>query len=142
MDDTKRTKKQLEVMLTHTELAAYSETLAIEVRNVLDLRAEKKNFDKRMGDAIKEKEKEVVEVAAKVAEKKEYREVDCMWEYDWNRNIKVLTRLDTFEVVESRVIPADERQLYLDGIEAERKLSAEDAAGVAADTEHEERADA
>jgi hypothetical protein len=142
MDDTKRTKKQLEVMLTHTELAAYSETLAIEVRNVADLKDEKKNFDKRMGDAIKEKEKEVSEVAMKVAEKKERREVDCLWDHDWNRNVKVLTRLDTFEVVESRVIPADERQLYLDGIEAKRALSAEDAAMVAADTEHEVRSNA
>jgi hypothetical protein len=125
MDDTKKVKKDLEVSLTHAEWSAYSETLAIEVQNVYQLRQEKKAFDKRMGDAIKEKEDEVAEVVKKVATKKELREVECMWEYDWNRNTKTLLRLDTFEQVEERVIDPKERQLYLDGIEKAKEEAAE-----------------
>jgi hypothetical protein len=111
MDTT--TTRQLEVSLTTDEVAAYAKTLAIETQNRNDLKSEAKKVAKVYKDNINEKEAEIKILASAVKDEKEKREVSCRWRYDWTRNVKTLTRSDTFEIVEERVIDAAERQEHM-----------------------------
>lgn len=81
---------------------------------------------KRFNDELKEKRKQINEASERVRTEKEYLDIECRWEYNWNRNIKTLVRLDTFQDVEERVIDKEERQLYLDGIKAAEKAATTD----------------
>lgn len=110
--------KQLEVSLTDPEVAAYAESLAIEVKNNLDVKAEAKAAAKEFKGRLDMIDIDVKNFAERVRSKKEYRSVECEWKVDFDRNTKTLVRLDTMREVETRVLTAEERQLVLEGMEA------------------------
>lgn len=105
--------RRLDVNLTAEETAAYSQTLAAEVENHNTLVREAKNIAAACKKNINEKKEEVDDLATKVRNQKEPRDVSCKWDFDFNANTKRLIRQDTFELVETRVIEASERQAYL-----------------------------
>jgi len=105
--------RSLDVNLTAEELAAYSQALAVEVENHNTLVKEAKAIAKACKKNIDEKKGDVDILAYKVRSQKEPRDVSCKWDFDFNANTKRLIRQDTFELVETRVIEASERQAYL-----------------------------
>jgi hypothetical protein len=46
--------------------------------------------------------------------RKEMREVECDWRYDWPKSVKILYRTDTFEEVDRKPITDAERQIQLE----------------------------
>jgi hypothetical protein len=106
-------KRNLDVELTDLEVAAYADSLAIDKINLDNMKEEKARSNKAYTESIKELDEALTEVAIKVRSKKEEREVECRWDYDFTLNTKTLIRTDTGEVVETRVIEASERQEQL-----------------------------
>jgi len=69
-------------------------------------------------DKIKTADVQIQSLARKISTGKEFREVECAWNYDWNGGRKFLIRQDTFDQIDVRSITDDERQQHFD-IEAE-----------------------
>jgi len=105
--------RSLDVNLTAEELAAYSQALAADVESHNTLVKEAKALAAACKKGIDAMKDNVDWMAYKVRNQKEPRDVSCKWDFDFNANTKRLIRQDSFELVETRVIEASERQAYL-----------------------------
>lgn len=105
--------RNLPVKLKEDEVAAKSQELAASIRILEDMEITLKSVSKKLKDDITAKNKEVLNLARIVTDKIEYRDVEC-YEY---RNLTTFTveiiRFDTSEIVATRPMTQNERQLVM-----------------------------
>jgi len=111
--------RTLPVLLTDRELLDRGEALALErfARNHCD--ADRKAAAAGFKEQLEVFEAEIDRLAGIVREKAEPRPVECKNVRDLDRGVIEVTRLDTGEIVESRVMTEQERQVRMFDPEAE-----------------------
>lgn len=105
--------RMLPVKLTETELLAKGDELARkfhEANTEEDQQKEAKAAMKERFDKLKREARELGEI---VRSKREMREVEVIARHDLERHVVETVRVDTNEVVETRMMNADERNLKL-----------------------------
>lgn len=107
-------RNELECNLTDKEVATYSGELARLTQEQSELEDRKKevsaNYKARIDACISQ----MRVIARKVSTRKEMRDVDVRWNFDFMANCKVLERLDTLEIIDTRALTENERQMCLD----------------------------
>lgn len=103
-------KKNLECDLRDDELLKYSQEMAEYLSKKSGAEAQKKSFNAQIGSVIAECEEHLNLLGNKIRSKKEYRDVECRIEYDWDRKIKTWYRNDTNAFVYEDVITIDDLQ--------------------------------
>lgn len=68
----------------------------------------------RISAAMKPVKSQIEDLVPIIDTRKEVREVECDWRYDWPKSIKILYRTDTMEEVERKPITDAERQIQLE----------------------------
>ncbi|HEX5656191.1 MAG TPA: hypothetical protein VFX59_03310 [Polyangiales bacterium] len=103
--------RKLPVTLTAGEKALRGEEMAREVSRHAALEVQKKDETKRLGELIKDSDERIAELALQVNTGIEHREVRCVELPRHARNVVEIQRADTGEIVDSRPMRADERQV-------------------------------
>ena len=99
--------------LNDEEVADYSKQLADATQDVCALEDEKKTIGQDYNAKISRQQSLARDMARKVSTRKEMRDTECRWRYDWEADEKHLIRLDTYECIESDTIKEYERQQEL-----------------------------
>lgn len=76
-----------------------------------EIEREKKSTMDTFKDQLSATDAGIHRMATAIRDGFERRDVDCEWLYHWDSFTKELVRHDTDEVIETKVIEADERQL-------------------------------
>jgi hypothetical protein len=105
------TQRELYCPLTPHELTQRSAELAHLIQKQTETEVEKKSVMSAFTDRINKGIMDIRVMARVVAEERERRQVECKWEYDYERGIKQLVRLDLSEIVEEIPLSEKERQL-------------------------------
>jgi len=107
MKELKTTEtRHLDCNLTDEELKQYGEDLAHRFMDVQALQVERA----RINAKIKPIEQEIETIVVKIDTKKEVREVECDWFYDWHKGKKWLVRTDTYETVPHTTLDITEEE--------------------------------
>lgn len=107
-------RRELECTLTSEQTRTYSGELARLTQSQAELEDKKKEVTADYKAKIDACISQSRVIARKVSSGKEMRDVECRWDYIWNENIKYLIRLDTFEIIDSKVITEDEKQRHFE----------------------------
>ena len=107
-------RSELECILTDEQAKTYSNELARLTQTQAELEDRKKEITSDYKSRIDACISQTRVIARKVSTGKEMRDVEVRWEFDFPANVKFLTRLDTFEVIDSRPLTDNERQMCLD----------------------------
>lgn len=113
--------EHLSCALTEDELARYSQEMAELNQRKVEVEAEKKESMKDYGAKLQHLESNVNLIGRKIITKKEARDVNCFWEFDYTTGEKTLTRMDTGEIVKKETISAHERQKHMEFIESKNE---------------------
>jgi len=105
--------EQLPVELTHEELEAKRKELASLFRRDRDAEQEKKDATKRLGEELKSIRQDLDNLEEQCTSGRELREVEVVEQADPNQGIMRVIRIDTGEVVSTRPLTADERQVAM-----------------------------
>jgi DNA-directed RNA polymerase subunit RPC12/RpoP len=106
--------RHLRYNFTQEELSGLSRELAENVRAKCIKEDEKKSITSQYGAEIDGLQAKITNAAEKVGSGYEMRMVKCAVLLDYDADVKVVTRLDTGEVVTSDKIPDGERQMGLE----------------------------
>lgn len=106
-------RQELECVLTDSQIKTYSAELARLTQEQAELEDRKKEVTAGYKARIDACISSTRVVARKVATGKEMRDVDVRWELDFDSNAKYLFRLDTYQVVDTKPLTEDERQMCL-----------------------------
>jgi hypothetical protein len=119
MTKQEETHRTLQCVLTNDELLKYSRELAQANQDLSALEDKKKDVVAGFTAQAKRIEADINMNALKVSTGKEMRDVKCVWDYDYERKIKILTRLDTGEVLQEDELTPEELQevLPLEGVD-------------------------
>lgn len=101
----------LPVRLTEEELRAKAQLQARAMREYGDIEAKKKAVTADFGDQLKEKRKELDQLAREVSTGMETRAVECDLVPIWSSFTVVTVRRDTKDTVETRPMTHPERQM-------------------------------
>jgi len=107
-------RKELQCNLTDEELNVYRDELARLTTEEIEIEAAKKEAVSEFGAKLQKCVAARRLLATKISTKKEYRQVDVEWRKHFEQNCATLIRLDTYEVVDTRPLSAEERQQELD----------------------------
>jgi hypothetical protein len=113
--------EHLSCALTEEEVAKYSQEMAELNQRKVEVEAEKKEKMKDYGAKLQHLESGVNVLGRKVITKKEARDVNCFWEFNFDEGEKVLYRKDTGERVKGETISAMERQRHMEFIESKNE---------------------
>lgn len=105
--------KEIPFDLTDDEVREYSEQLARGIQDIEGMKGARKIEVKQRNVEILELQDQVDDLADKVINRTELREVECEWRKDFDAAMMVMVRLDTLEIVDSRPMDEDEKQLGL-----------------------------
>lgn len=108
------TRRSLVVNLTEQEIMEYSKELARTTTLQAEIEEEKKTVTSSFKEKLDRCISDSRSLARKISTRQDYREVECEWRFDYNRRVKTLFRMDTWEQVEERKLTADELQDELD----------------------------
>lgn len=111
----------LSCALTEEQVAGYSQDMAGLHQTKLEVEDQKKEMTKDFGARIQKFESDIHVLSRKITTKKEARDVNCFWEFDYSKGEKTLFRTDTGEAVKVETISAIERQRYIEFVEKENK---------------------
>lgn len=101
-------------MLTDSEKLTYGEEVGNLDGEIIAKEAEKKDFNDQINNQIKGASARIRDLATNLRRGSEERLVDCEWRFGIpDKNSKVLVRLDTDEVVETKALTPEDRQLWL-----------------------------
>lgn len=100
----------LPCVLTREELEDRSKRLAAAVQAQNELEKEKKSINDQLKARDAVLVAEITNMSGQITTGKEYRPVECKWEYNWDAGWKYLTRTDNDETIERMRISEDERQ--------------------------------
>jgi hypothetical protein len=106
-------EQKLPVRLTHDELIERGNALALERQRYNELEMAAKNAAKKAKDDLAEIDAEIDRLAGIVRAKAEPRPVRCKTARDFERGVVETMRLDTGEIVDSRVMTEQERQVRM-----------------------------
>lgn len=107
-------KVSLACKLTDAEKLQYSKTLAASIAQKRGAEDNMKSHQTQLKAEIAGQEATINLLSEKINSGHEYREVDCVFDYNWKAKIKTLVRLDTGETVREAPIDASELQQRLD----------------------------
>ena len=111
--------KSLKCKLTDAEKALLSQRVVELVSKKEEVERQKAAASSRYGGELKEIWSEIAELSQRHREGFEYREVECYTEFSWTDGVAKVIRSDTYEMVSSRTISDDERQMHIDELEQE-----------------------
>ena len=106
--------RELSCGLTRDQLDIYRDQLADQTARKIELEAEKSRLSKDYGARIAEMETSNAVISRKISNRSEMRPVECRWSFNWQLGLKYLTRIDTGEVIDTKVITESDSQLYFD----------------------------
>ncbi len=115
---TTKTTRDFACTLTELEKLEYGKKLADLGYSKEQIEADKKAATEGFKQQLAAVESGSKRLISAIRDGMERREVDCEWIYRWESLTKELVRCDTGEIVEREVIGVDERQIGLDGIDA------------------------
>lgn len=110
MLETKDCVETLLCELSEKDVVLYSQAMADVNQLKIKLETEKKEITKDIGARLQKYVADINLLSLRVSTKKETRDVDCRWEFDFDAGEKTLYRLDTAEVVRTEAIADEERQ--------------------------------
>lgn len=107
----KKESRYLQCVLSEEELKKYSSDLARAAQDKNEIESRKKQAMSDFNAQISAKDADIVSFATKINNGWEFRNIDCRWEYNWDKAVKSLFREDTLECI-ARNIPLedDEKQ--------------------------------
>ena len=108
--ETKPTEEHLAVILTQEELIDLSRKLAKANEDGVEIENRKKDVVADFAARIKKIEAITGALARIVSSGKEYRDVKCLWTFNYTQGYKELKRLDTGDVVKHQELSQVERQ--------------------------------
>jgi hypothetical protein len=106
-------RQELECILTEKEKQTYSGELARLTQEQAELEDRKKEISASYKARIDACISQTRVIARKVSSGKEMRETEVRWNYDYLANCKCLFRLDTGELLDTKALTEDERQMCL-----------------------------
>lgn len=109
----KEMTKNLKCMLTPDETRTYGMELARANASKDEAEERKKEVDAQLKAEIESHSTRALNLARKINNGYEYRDVKCSMAFDWEANSVTVTRTDTDEVIELRAMTEDERQTTL-----------------------------
>ena len=107
----------LPVELTPDEVRAKGVELAARVDEMYAIDVERKEAAAAIRERRADVEAQVIELKGEVRSGREYREVECRLEPDFQAGVMQIVRVDTGEFVRSRPLSPDERQPALFAID-------------------------
>jgi len=110
--DSRITSMPLEVRLSERELKQASKLLADALQKKGQLEAETESFKADVKSKVKEFDEQIARCAYLVNTEKEIRQVECEEQFDWDKSLKMIVRLDTGEVVNTVKVTNEERQMF------------------------------
>ncbi len=117
--DMKGCVEELPCQLTNEEKIDFSLKLAGLFQQQMEIEEKKKQAVNEFGARLKKVGGEIHYFSNVISSGKESRNVKCTLEYLWAAGKKILTRLDTNEVVSEEIISDFERQQHMDFVERE-----------------------
>jgi hypothetical protein len=108
--EEKPCEEYLPCVLTQEEFLDRSKKLAKANEDAEDLLKKKKDVTADFAAQQKKIESLIGVLSRKVSTGKEYRDVKCVWEFNYKSGVKRLRRLDTSEIVKEGTITQQERQ--------------------------------
>ena len=121
-------KLMLPCVLTNDEKLSYGLEMATETQRVVECEGRKQSFNSSIKAEIETHEARAHEIGNKLTSGKEYRDVECKIERNWEEKTRRWIRLDTGEIAKEDIIPEHELQEELELNEA--KNAKEQAAAV------------
>lgn len=105
--------RMLKCVFTEHEMTAFRDQIADEIVELGSLEDEKKAVVSGFSAKINEKKASTNNLASKIKNGYEYREIRCLVSYDYHNGIKTIAREDTGEIVAEERISEDECQRIL-----------------------------
>ena len=102
--------QSLPVKLTQEEIVECAKSLARTTNELSGTVARKEEVTSQFGTDIKKLKAMADSISIKISNGYEYRDVDCGWTFDYAKDTKTLTRLDTGEVVRTTQLAIEDRQ--------------------------------
>lgn len=113
MESTAKTEKvtqSLPVKLTQEELLESAKGLAKTTNELRDTEARKIEVTSQFAADLKKLKATADSLSIKISNGYEYREVECSWQFDYNKGTKTLYRHDTEEIVRTISLTIEDRQ--------------------------------
>lgn len=107
-------KVSLACKLTDAQKLQYSKGLAAAIAQRRSAEDNMKSHQTQLKAEIAGQEAQINLLSEKINSGHEYREVDCVFDYNWKAKVKSLVRLDTGETVREAPIDDAELQQHLD----------------------------
>ena len=111
--DTKPLTRNLKCMLTQDETRTYGIELARENAAKDEAEERKKEVDAQLKAEIESHSTRALSIARKINNGYEYRDVECTLDCNYTKNSATIRRTDTGEVIETRAMTQEERQMGL-----------------------------
>lgn len=103
-------ERELVVKLTEDQINEFSKELARLTTAQAGLEEEKKTAVSSFKEKIDRCVMEMRSLARKISSRQDFRQVSCLWEFDYDTQTARLIRQDTFVEVERRKMSQDELQ--------------------------------
>ena len=103
-------KLLLPCVLTNDEKLSYGLEMATEQQRVLEAEGRKQSFNSSIKAEIETHEARAHEIGNKLTSGKEYRDVECTIERDWDAKTRRWIRSDTGEIAKEDIVPEHELQ--------------------------------
>lgn len=103
----------LECKLTKEEFIERSKELAYQNTNKAKDTFSKAEMTSQYNSKIKSAEAQIDYLSRTISSGKETREIDCIWDYDYENNEKTLTRTDTNVIIEIKKLTQEELQMNI-----------------------------
>jgi len=107
-------KLMLPCVLTNDEKLSYGLEMATETQRVVECEGRKQSFNSSIKAEIETHEARAHEIGNKLTSGKEYRDVECKIERNWEEKTRRWIRLDTGEIAKEDIIPEHELQEELE----------------------------
>lgn len=124
----KRVTRILPVKLSKSEVVERGQLAAQVLHKIDEAEAEKKRVAADVKERTEALESELRRLSYIVEREEEDRTVECSWHFDFMKNEKNLIREDTGEVVETKPMTDEERQIALEMGDQKEPETAEVAA--------------
>ena len=126
-------KLMLACVLTNEEKLSYGLEMATEQQRVVECEGRKQSFNSSIKAEIETHEARAHEIGNKLTSGKEYRDVECKIERNWEEKTRHWIRLDTGEIAKEDIIPEHELQEEMELQEAKNRTEQDAAVEKAAE---------
>ena len=98
----------LKCLFTREEKEVFSDELARKIGELREKEGRKKEIMKSLDSEAAAMERQISELARKIKDGYEHRDVQCECTYDYAEGKKYTTRMDTGEIIKAVMLTADE----------------------------------